>query len=376
MTATKADESTRTSEATDISAAAGTLLAWGRNTSGQLGDGTTTNRLLPVPVPGLTNVIALAEGAGHSLAVLGNGTVRAWGNNGNGQLGDGTKIDRLVPQPVGGLAGVVAVAAGAAHSLALLADGRLFGWGRNVFGQLGLGSAGADRLTPVQMPVPGGSRVKAIAAGNDFTMVLLTGATVLTCGQNGDGQLGDGTTTSRSTFGVIPAQTAVKAISAGGRHGLLLTSSGQVRAWGNNNDGQLGNGSTVDNPRPTTVNGLAAPAVAVACGRDHSLALLSTGLVAGWGSNSDGQLGDGSFTSPRLLPVSTAVGAGATVAIDAGFGHSLALQVNGTVRAWGLNSDGQLGDGTVASRATPTNVSGLAGITAVVAAGNSSFAVQ
>jgi alpha-tubulin suppressor-like RCC1 family protein len=99
--------------------APGTLLAWGSNSSGQLGDGTTTDRTAPVPVPGLAGVSAIAAGNGHVLALLSNGTVRAWGNNGNGQLGDGTKNDRSTPAPVPGLTGVVALAAGSTTELSL-----------------------------------------------------------------------------------------------------------------------------------------------------------------------------------------------------------------------------------------------------------------
>jgi alpha-tubulin suppressor-like RCC1 family protein len=220
MTSTRTDEAAHQEAA--VAAVPGTLLAWGRNNSGQLGDGTTTSRPLPTPVPNLTGVVALAEGSGFTLAVLSNGTVRAWGNNGNGQLGDGTKVDRSTPAPVAGLNNVVAVAAGSAHSLALLADGKLFAWGRNIQGQLGLGSSGSDQLTPVQVQNLGVSRVKALAAGDDFTMVLLADGTVLTCGTNSSGQLGDGSTTSRNTLAPVQNLIPAKAIAAGRRHGMAL----------------------------------------------------------------------------------------------------------------------------------------------------------
>ena len=108
----------------------GTLLSWGSNSAGQLGDGTTTNRATPAPVSGVRNVVSLAAGAGFVLAVLSNGNVVAWGSNSNGQLGDGTKEDRPTAQPVPGLRDVIAVAAGSAHSLALRANGELLAWGR------------------------------------------------------------------------------------------------------------------------------------------------------------------------------------------------------------------------------------------------------
>ena len=376
MTTTRTDDAVRPEARASV--APGTLLAWGRNSAGQLGDGTTTNRALPTPVPNLAGVITLAEGSGFTLAVLANGTLRAWGSNSNGQLGDGTKTDRSTPAPVAGLAGVVAVAAGAAHSLALLADGRLFAWGRNSQGQLGIGNAGSDQLTPVQVQSLGLSRVKALAAGDNFTIVLLADGTVLTCGSNSNGELGDGTRTNRSTLAPVQSLIPAKAVAAGRRHGLALLSIGGIRAWGDNSEGQLGNGSTTDSLLPSTVNtqSLNGPATAVACGGQHSLALMADGRIKGWGRNSEGQLGDGFTNSPRLFPVSVAPGAETATAIDAGFVHSQALMINGTVRTWGQNSDGQIGDGSTIDRARPTQVAGLVGITAIVAAGNSSFARQ
>jgi alpha-tubulin suppressor-like RCC1 family protein len=356
----------------------GTLLAWGSNTAGQLGDGTTTNRTAPVAVPGVAGIKDIATGAGYVLALLSNGTVRAWGSNSNGQLGDGTKTDRSTPVPVPGLSGVVALAAGSAHSLALLADGRLFAWGRNIQGQLGLGASGNDRTSPVLVPNFGLSRVKAMAAGDNHTLVLLSDGTVLACGTNSNGQLGDGTKTDRSTFAPVQNLIPVKAIAAGRRHSMALTTNGGIRAWGDNNDGQLGNGSTTDSSLPTTVNtqSLDGPVIAMAAGGLHSLALLASGRIEAWGNNTDGQLGDGSTNSPRVFPVNVASGAETAISVDAGGGHSVALLSNGTVRTWGDNSSGQLGDGTTTNRTRPVSVLGLTGITKVVAGNFFCLALQ
>ncbi len=147
----------------------GTLRAWGRNASGELGDGTTTDRSTPVQVSGLSSVTALAAGGNagdteaHSLAVKSDGTVWAWGSNSNGQLGDGTTTGRSTPVQVSGLSGVSGVAASYRHSLALKSDGTVRGWGFNQNYQLG-DSTTTDRSTPVQ--VSGLTGVTAVAAGS------------------------------------------------------------------------------------------------------------------------------------------------------------------------------------------------------------------
>jgi alpha-tubulin suppressor-like RCC1 family protein len=310
--------------------------------------------------------------------LLSNGTVRAWGNNGNGQLGNGTKNDRSTPAPVPGLSGVVAVAAGSAHSLALLADGRLFAWGRHLDGQLGLGSAGTDRLSPVLVPNVGLSWIKAVATGDNHTLVLLADGVVLACGGNGSGELGDGTTAQRGTFAPVQNLIPVKAVAAGGRHSMALTVTGVIRAWGDNSDGQLGNGTTTDSSLPTTVNtqSLNGPVLAIAAGRLHSLALLAGAGIKGWGNNSDGQLGNGGTNSPRVFPVSVSTGAETAIMIEAGGSHSVALLVNGTVRTWGRNNNGQLGDGTTVDRSRPVQVLGLTGITTVAGGSGYSLALS
>lgn len=372
MTTTETDEAQRLAAA--AAAAAGTLLAWGRNNVGQLGDGTTTDHSLAAPVPGLIGVTVLAEGSGCTLAVLSDGTVHAWGSNSNGQLGDGTKTDHSTPARVRGLTGVVAVAAGSAHSLALQADGRLFAWGRNNQGQLGVSDSTNDHLTPVQVQNLGLNRVKAVAAGDNFTLVLLSDGKVLACGGNSSGELGDGTTTSRSTLAPVQKLIPAKAIAAGRRHGMALTTNGGIRAWGDNSKGQLGNGSTTDSPLPTTVStqSLDGPVIALASKGRHSLALMANGRIKRWGElvQSDNS------TSSLLFPEQLASGAESAIAIAAGFNHGLALLSDGTVRAWGSNSNGQLGDGSTITRFNPTQVLGLVGITGVAAGGNSSLALQ
>ena len=180
----------------------GTVWAWGRNSNGQLGDGTTIDRLTPVQVSGLSSMAAIAAGYDHTVALRNDGTVWAWGNNSNGQLGDGTTTDRLTPVQVSGLsdANVVIIAAGYDHAVALRNDGTVWAWGSNSNGQIGNGTQ-TDSTTPVQ--VSGLSSVTYIAAGVKDTVSLRNDGPVWAWGSNSNGQLGDGTTTDRLT----PVQT-------------------------------------------------------------------------------------------------------------------------------------------------------------------------
>lgn len=168
----------------------GTAWAWGTNQDGQLGDGATTDSATPLAVSGLHDVIAVASGGSHSLAVTADGKVWSWGANGSGQLGTGNNADSAVPVEVPGLGGITAVAAGGYHSLALGGDGTVWAWGENSSGQLGDGTT-VNRNAPVQ--VKSLTDIVAVAAGKVHSMALARDGTVWAWGGNYDGQLGDGT---------------------------------------------------------------------------------------------------------------------------------------------------------------------------------------
>jgi alpha-tubulin suppressor-like RCC1 family protein len=338
--------------------------AWavGNNTEGQLGDGTLTPRSVPAEVLGLSGVQAVAAGSTHSLALRGDGTVWAWGDNWTGQLGDGTYTNRSRPVRVRGLSGVRAVAAGAVHSLALRGDGTVWSWGYNANGQLGDGTIIGDRVTPVR--VVGLSGVRAIAAGFYNGFALLTDGTVWAWGAGPCGELGDGDTFSQNRPVRSFRNLRVKAVAAGANHTLALLPNGTVRAVGCNASGQLGDG-TSENIRvsPVRVAGLGG-VQALAAGSVHSLALLGDGTVRGWGNNELGQLGDGTVTN-RLTPVPVP-GLAGVAAIAAGANHNLAALGDGTVRGWGNNGHGQLGDGAVnIVQPTPVTALRLAGVKGV-----------
>ncbi|HEV2980367.1 MAG TPA: IPT/TIG domain-containing protein [Solirubrobacteraceae bacterium] len=352
--------------------------AWGSNKFGQLGDGTSTGpeecgvektpcHTTPGLVSELSGVAAVAEGRGHSLALLENGAVMSWGENVFGQLGDGTTgTPQDLAVTVTGLSGVKGIAAGSAHSLALLGDGTVKAWGRNSQGQLGDGT-NTDRDAPVSVcapapePCPGShlSGVAAVAAGETFSLALLENGTVVAWGSDEDGQLGNGSMGGKSEVPVpVSGLSAAIGIAAGESHALALLSGGTVKAWGFNKNGQLGDSSEASTDLPVKVAKIGestAPATAVAAGAEHSLARLSDGTVVAWGSNAAGQLGDGTSTGPEMCglpptaacaktPVAVATLSGVS-GIAAGKEGSLAV-ASGAVFAWGRNDLGQLGDST------------------------------
>jgi Tol biopolymer transport system component len=346
----------------------GTAWTWGSNISGQLGDGTSIGRLTPVQVSGLTGVIAVAGGWQHTVAVKNDGTVATWGWNWRGQLGNGTTTDSAIPVVVSALTDVVAIDAGLFHSIALKSDGTVWGWGNNQYGQLGDGHYGVFfgvQATPVQ--ASGLTGVTTIAAGGTHSVALKSDGTVWAWGNNEHGQIGNSTTTPAgcSECGVVlPFQvsglTSVITIAAGHSHSIALKNDGTVWTWGSNSYGQLGDGSTTDRYTPIQVTGLTG-IIAVASDRSHSIALKNDGTVWTWGLNSSGQLGD-ETTINRFTPVQVS-GIAGVIAIAGGGDHTIALQNDGTVWAWG-NNGGQLGDGTTTDRYTPVQVVGFTGVTA------------
>lgn len=390
--------------ASSAHAAGGTAMGWGGNQFGQIGNGTPSTNACkcvdaPVPVRGLSGVTQIAVGSDQSLALLADGTVMAWGDNHRGELGNGTTEESLTPTLVSRLNDVVAIATGEHHTLALLSNGTVMAWGDNLYGELGHDPAsgpedcGISPCSKVPVAVPGLSGVIALASGSFFSLALLSDGTVMAWGYNGVGALGrdpasgpeDCNFSSCSKVPVmVPGVSGATAIAAGHGYGSALLSDGTVKDWGANFQGELGSGTTTDTAcsclGPTAAQGLIG-AKAIAAGGFHALALLSGGSLQAWGANFDGQLGNGSFTTtgncvciPTPAPVSGLAG---LQAIAAGENHSLALLANGTVQAWGSNGHGQLGGPTSEEhRNLPAIVEGLGGGASGVFAGEAdSFAL-
>src|SRR5512138_3234404 len=330
-------------------------------------------------------VTAVSAGNYHSCALFtvppvllpnGSSGVMCWGRNDDGQLGNATNTSSSVPVLVssGGVAGATAITAGGAHTCALTSGGGVLCWGNNTFGQLGDGST-TDRNAPV--PVTGlGSGVTAISAGQVHTCALTSGGGVLCWGGNFNGQLGNGSDAdSHVPVAVTGLGSGVTAVSAGGQHTCAITADGAAVCWGSNGDGQLGNGSNTSSNVPVAVSALDFGVTAIAAGGpiggSHTCAIVTLSIGTGsnsiatcWGANNFGQLGNGSNADSNVpVLVSNLT---AVTAISAGGVHSCALTSGGGDFCWGGNFRGQLGNGSKTNSNVPVPVSGLgSGVTAI-----------
>ncbi|MGA2879878.1 MAG: choice-of-anchor D domain-containing protein [Bryobacteraceae bacterium] len=349
---------------TDALGPAENLRVWGDNAYGELGNGVNVNSNLPVQVGTLADVVAMAGGFYHSLALKSTGTVWSWGDNQSGELGNGSNTNNNVPAQVGGLAGIVAIAGGGSHSLALKSDGTVWAWGSNQSGELGNGN-NTNSNVPVQ--VTGLTGVVAIAGGGypygfGTSLALKSDGTVWAWGDNQYGELGNGSNANSNVPVQVSGLTGVVAIAGGSYHSLALKSDGMVWVWGDNQYGELGNGSNTDSNVPVQVNGLTG-VVAIAGGLYHSLALKSGGTVWSWGYNVDGELGSGSNANSNV-PVQVS-GLAGVAAIASGGDTSLALKSDATVWSWGSNLEGELGNGSNVNSNAPVQVNGFSGVVAI-----------
>jgi alpha-tubulin suppressor-like RCC1 family protein len=341
----------------------GTAHCWGWNEDGQLGDGTTVDRLVPTPValPEGVRFVSIHALASFSCGLSTTGAAYCWGRNSIGQLGDGTTVDRHTPTPVAIPGGVplVALGLGGAHGCGLAEDGRAWCWGLNEDGQLGNGRTISS--TPWPVSVPAGVQFVSISGGIWHTCALTSVGTGYCWGRNEQGQLGDGTNTDRTVPGPVamPVRVRFVSLTARGRGACALTEDGTVYCWGGNFSGQLGDGTRDDRNTPAPVVAPdAVRFVSAETGAAHSCARDTSGNAYCWGLNNFGQVGDGT-TVMRLEATVVQGPAGATfTSLAPGEQFTCGLTSGAEAYCWGDNINGQLGDGTQSGRLTPTRVLG------------------
>lgn len=275
----------------------GRVYSWGNNDSGQLGDGSTTNTSEPnvVSFPDGTVITSIASGGAggrnggaHNFAVASDGTLYAWGGNTWGQLGDGTTATRFSPTKIVMPDGVAisSVTAGQAHSAAISTTGDLYTWGANFRGEIGDGTFGG-RKPPQRINVAGeGTVVTQASAGEASTIAVTSTGEVYSWGAGLDGRLGNGSDADQALPGLvpIPGDQPITAVSTGQTgSSFALSAAGEVYAWGNNEHGSLGGYPGPSQSTPTLVD-LAAGTTTIRAGRQHALAVTTDGHIYTWGT--------------------------------------------------------------------------------------------
>jgi alpha-tubulin suppressor-like RCC1 family protein len=339
----------------------GVMDCWGENTSGELGNGTTTSSSVPVTVTGITNAISVtSDGEGSYCAVLASGSIACWGSNMSGQLGDGTMTGSSVPVAVTGITNASTVTSdGGGSYCAVLATGIVSCWGANDFGQLGDGST-ASSSVPTATGITDAVTVSS-DTDSSFCAVLTTGA-VECWGANFAGELGDGTT-MRSTVpvAVTGITTAVSIADDGAESYCAVLSTGAVACWGLNSFGELGDATTTNSDVPVAVLDITNAASITSDGDDSFCALLTSGSIDCWGANFSGELGNGSSSASSTpvavsdITTATDVSGGIHPAGDTEHAYC-AVVIAAEVDCWGSNKFGELGNATTIASPVPVTV--------------------
>lgn len=331
----------------------GRLYCWGDNSSGQLGTGAVgvgTEELSPTIIGTATNWATAVGGQGFTCALRTDGSLYCWGDNDQGQLGQGDLVARQLPTRVG-TAAWSHVTTGDDHACAWSSVGELWCWGEGNYGQLGLAD-NSDRRTPVQVP----GTWSAASAGRWHTCGVRGDGTLWCWGRNNEGQLGVGDTVDRNVPVQVGVETDWQLVAGGEGHTCGLRAGGTLWCWGWNTEGQLGTGSTNGTAvtSPQQVTGASVVWDSFTVGEDHTCAIRSDGSLWCWGENDSGQLGDGTLAD-RSSPTRVGTANDWVMAVGTGGEHHVCgIRSGGSLWCWGANDRGQLAVGDTAPRYTPT----------------------
>ncbi|WP_170229699.1 RCC1 domain-containing protein [Polyangium fumosum] len=349
----------------------GSARCWGSNRNGEAGDGTREPRTVPVRVPGLDDLTAIAAGSEHVCALRGSGVVVCWGRADKGQAGDGTTAaHHLAPSKVPGVEGARAIAAAGSTTCAALASGEVTCWGGGVLGTLAAGTDGpapdpsearVRALSPVRVPEL--RDAASIAVGEAHACALTGGGAVWCWGENLDGQLGTGVAGSAGGLVAVTEFKDATRVAAGDAHTCALTSGGAVWCWGDGRRGQLGDGTLQSRGAPALVAGV-DDAIALAADAEHTCAVRRAGTVACWGARIP-QLGEAPdpaapWRAPTEVPHVRDV-----KRLALGRERACALLTSGRVACWGEDALGALGLPPIARRGRLTPIAGLTGVESV-----------
>ena len=333
----------------------GTLWTWGKNNSGQLGNGPTpaTYATAPIQIGTSSNWQTISAGNAHSVALKTDGTLWTWGRNQESQLGNGTTSNLNVPTQIGSDTNWQTIAAGDEYVVAIKQDGTLWAWGQNDAGQLGDNTI-VNKTTPTQ--IGNDTNWAKISAGTKHTLALKTNGTLWAWGANNTGQLGDNTNVNKIIPIQIGSDTNWQNVMASILHSVAIKTDGSLWTWGDNTNGQLGDGTTVGKIFPINISSV-GNCNSIAKGHQHTIAKKSDGSLWAWGGNASGQLGDAGSPSQKNSPVAVSGLATDWLMVNSKVSHTVALKTDGSLYSWGANLNGQLGIGSaVVSINTPTIV--------------------
>lgn len=330
----------------------GYAVCWGDNSSGQLGDGTFTKHNTAIEVVGLSEITDISAGGEHTCALMKGGNVKCWGRNNSGQLGNGTKELSMELVDVPGLLNVTGISAGSEHTCAVMGDGNVKCWGKNLSGRVGNDTNERLILSPVDV-VSLGANIVFVSAGNEHTCALTDDGNVMCWGRNVDGELGisQNSNLSKTPVNVVGLEGKAVAITTGFARTCAVTNKGEIQCWGWMGFEEFSNS-------PVILRNFESTPKLVATGGNHICAINENGKVSCLGENKNGQLGNGTTADSREFMEVIGLPNSIT-AIGAAYDYTCALTEIGEVWCWGINTVGQLGNGTTNNSPTPVKVIGI-----------------